>query len=271
MNNDMAADLMVIGNLFNFYKVFLLLLGGFAMWGLNHAGGRTFEYLMEVFPTHRFTIFQIKTVYSFFIYIAGTVVLLVGVIQPPKEVMIAAAGSIGLALGFALKDVAASILAGIVLLFDRPFVVGDRVTFDNVYGEIISIGLRSVRLVTLDDNEVTIPNARFISEVVASGNAGALDMMVVCDFHLALDADIDRAQEIIHEVIVTSRFVFLKKPIAFVVNEVVIAERLAIRIQAKAYVLDINYEKAFQTDIVSRVSKLFTKYSIPRPAFRLEG
>ena len=95
-----------------------------------------------------------------------------------KEFMLAAGGSIAVALGFALKDIAASLVAGLLLLFDRPFRVGDRVSFADVYGEIVSIGLRTVRLQTLDDNLVTIPNSRFITDVVASGNSGELDMML---------------------------------------------------------------------------------------------
>ena len=114
-------------------------------------------------------------------------------------------------MGIALKDVTASLIAGLILLFDRPFQVGDRVEFNGIYGDIVSIGLRSVRLNTLDDNLVTIPNARFITDVVASGNAGALDMMVVCSFYVALDADLQKVKSLIHEVVVTSRFAYLKK------------------------------------------------------------
>lgn len=269
MNNELVNDLLLVGSLFNPYKLAMLAIGGLFLWGLNYLSQRVFQYLMELFPTHRFSIYQAKTLFSFSVYILGSLVLLVGVVQPPREVLLAATGSVALALGFALKDVAASILAGLVLLFDRPFVVGDRVAFAGVYGEIVEIGLRSVRLKTLDDNMVTIPNARFMSEVVASGNAGALDMMVVCNFHLALDADIERAREIIHEVIVTSRFAYLEKPVVITVEEIEVAQRLALRLQAKAYVLDVVYEKAFQTDIVIRTAKLFVRDGISRPVMQI--
>ncbi len=43
-----------------------------------------------------------------------------------------------------------------------------------------------MRLVTLDDNLVTIPNSKFLTDVVSSGNSGALDMMVVVSFHLSI-------------------------------------------------------------------------------------
>ena len=231
-------------------------------WGISKAGQKVTEKL----PTRRFLILQITTLIGFVLYTVGAIALVVGVLQPPKEFMLAAGGSVAVALGFALKDIAASLVAGLLLLFDRPFRVGDRVSFDNVYGEIVSIGLRTVRLQTLDDNLVTIPNSRFITDVVASGNAGELDMMVVTDFHVGLDANLEEAKAIIEEVIFTSRFAYLKKPVTFAIEEIEVGYRLAIRLRAKAYVLDVHYEKAFQSDIVVRVSKRFTEAGVIRPA-----
>src|SRR5690606_10641164 len=179
--------------------------------------------------TRRFLILQVSTLIGFMLYIVGSIALVVGVLQPPKEFMLAAGGSIAVALGFALKDVAASLVAGLLLLFDRPFRVGDRVSFNDVYGEIVSIGLRTVRLQTLDDNLVTIPNSRFITDIVASGNAGALDMMVVTDFHVDFSVDLEKVQEIIREAIVISRHAYLKKPVSFAIQEVEVARTLGIR------------------------------------------
>ena len=247
-------------------KVFMLISAGIFIWLTNNALRRFAMGLMEKIPSRRFLILQVATLLTFIWYFGGVYWMIVGILQPPEKLMLALTGSAAVATGFALKDVAASIIAGLLLLFDRPFQVGDRVSFGDTYGEIVSIGLRSVRLNTLDDNLVTIPNSRFITEVVSSGNAGALDMMVVCNFHVALDADLEKAQELIHEAIVTSRFVYLKKPVTFSINEVVTAQRLAIQISAKAYVMDVHYEKAFQSDIVIRVTKLFAEHRINRPA-----
>jgi len=264
-SNGLVSDLLGVIEIFNVYALLLLFLGGFLIWGISTGISHFSNRLMEKVPTRRFLILQISTLITFALYIFGTVALVVGVLQPPKEFLIAAGGSIAVALGFALKDIAASLVAGILLLFDRPFRVGDRVTFGDTYGEIVSIGLRTVRLVTLDDNLVTIPNSRFITDVVASGNAGELDMMVVTDFHVSLDADIEAARKLIEEVVVTSRFAYLKKPVTFAIEEVEVARTLGIRLRTKAYVLDVRYEEAFQSDIVTRVTKLFRQHGVLRP------
>lgn len=264
-DKSIVNDLAVVVDMFNAYALLLLVLGGVVLWAINWGVQRIGQKLMARVPTRRFLILQISTLAGFVLYIFGSIALVVGVLQPPKEFMLAAGGSVAVALGFALKDVAASLVAGLLLLFDRPFRVGDRVSFNEVYGEIVSIGLRTVRLQTLDDNLVTIPNSRFITDVVASGNAGALDMMVVTDFHVTFEADLERVQDIIREVIVTSRYAYLKKDVSFAIEESALGEIPCIRVRAKAYVLDVHYEKAFQSDIVVRVTRLFQAQQIPRP------
>ena len=225
------------------------------------------DYIYKRFPLRRLLVSQIVTSVTFLLYIIGTPLLIYVILSPPKELMIAVGGSVAVALGLSLKDLVASVIAGFILLFDRPFLVGDRVSFDGTYGDIKSIGLRAVRVVTLDDNLVTIPNNRFMNDVVASGNAGALDMMVVMNFHLRLDADIQKARDILYEVLVTSRFVYLNKPVNTVVSEVAVAEQIVIQLTAKAYVLDTRFEKDFQTDVYLRTTQAFKQAGILRPLF----
>ena len=104
-----------------------------------------------------------------------------------------------------------------------------------------------------------------MSDVVSSGNAGALDMMLVFDFYIALDADIRLARNLLYEVVVTSRYAYLKKPVNIVMTEMAVAERLAIQLRAKAYVIDVRFEKAFQTDVVLRATEAFNRHQIKRP------
>jgi small-conductance mechanosensitive channel len=216
-------------------------------------------------PSRRLLIAQVVTIVSFAIYILGGGYLFYGVVQPPKELLLAVSGTLAVALGLSLKDLIASVVAGVILLFDRPFQVGDRVTFEGAYGEIKSIGLRAVRLVTLDDSIVTIPNSKFVTDAVTSGNSGALDMMIEIDFHVDLSANLREARGVLHEVAATSKYVFLAKPVSIVMNEVSFSERPAIQIRVKCYVLDVRFEKALQTDIILRGNEALRNTRIPRP------
>lgn len=265
MNDSQLNQIGQIIELIRFDRIVLLVMGLAFLFFLSKTLYRVAENLGSRFNNKRILILQITTVLSFVLYIVGVPLLIYSSLKPPKELILALGGSIAVAVGFAIKDVVASFVSGIVMLFDRPAQVGDRITVGDVYGEVKSIGLRAVRLVTLDDNVVTIPNTKLVAEQVSSGNYGALDMMVVVNFHTAIGANIDRISEILHEVVVTSRYVYLAKPVVVTVKECEVGMKLALKFAVKSYVLDVRYEKAFETDIVTRASEVFLTEGIERP------
>ena len=226
------------------------------------------DRLGQRFTERRLLAQQVATVLRFTIYFTTFILVVRSVFRLDKQTMMALTGTIAVGVGFALKDLAASVLAGITILFDRPFHVGDRVTFDGLYGEITSIGLRSVRLTTLDDSMVTIPNNKFLTEVVVSGNAGSLHMQVDMDFFISQDSDVKRAKREVLEALRTSRFVFLEKPTMVLVKDLIHDNYLVTRLRAKAYVLDVRHEKAFETDVTERVKEAFARMNISPPAMR---
>lgn len=262
MNNNQLDQ---IFDLIQLDRIFFLIIGIIIIIGAVKLIKKFGENLTKKFSAKRLLILQLTTIIGFSIYFIGVPLLIYTSLKPPKELLIALGGSLAVAIGFAIKDIVSSFVAGIVLLFDRPAQVGDRVQIGDTYGEIKSIGLRAVRLVTLDDNTVTIPNTKFITDHVSSGNTGELDMMVVCHFHTALDENIDMIRDILNEVVITSRFVYLAKPVTIIIEEVEIGMKLALKFSVKAYVLDVRYEKAFSTDIMTRATEVFNIKNIKRP------
>ncbi|HOY76986.1 MAG TPA: mechanosensitive ion channel [Hyphomonadaceae bacterium] len=218
------------------------------------------------FSVRRLFMKKLQTIVQFIVFIATTIAVVTLSFQIDATVLAIIGGSVAVAVGFAVKDLVASFIAGIIIILDRPFQVGDRIEFGGYYGDITAIGLRSVRLQTLDDNTVTIPNSKFLSDISSSGNFGALDMQVVMDFHIGTDQDMDRACEIIREAALSSRYVFLAKPIVVLVTQTVLGNLLAVRLRLKAYVLDARHEKAFETDVNLRVLRAFSAAAILPPA-----
>ena len=126
------------------------------------------------------------------------------------------------------------------------------------YGEVVEIGLRTTRIVTLDDNLVSIPNNRFLNDAVASANAGALDQMCVMTFHIGAAEDFETARRVLYEATVASRFVYLRKPVVVLMREAPVPGLdavMAIELKVKAYVMDGRYESAFSTDVHERVKR----------------
>ncbi len=226
----------------------------------------TVERLSGQFANRRFLFQKLATVLQFVLYVGTGVSVLSLSLDLDDGALAVIGGTVAVSVGFAVKDLVASFIAGIMIMLDRPFQVGDRVSFGGQYGDVTAIGLRSVRMQTLDDNTVTIPNNKFLNEITSNGNYGALDMQVVIDFHVGADQDILLAREVVSEAAVSSRYAYLPKPVVVLVEQVVSSNLVAIRLRLKAYVLDIKYEKALVTDVNLRVLQAFAKHGIKPPA-----
>lgn len=233
---------------------------------LIHVLSKNMEHLGERFQNKRLLISQIGTFFRFVLYLLGIVGALASVFQLSHDLLLAIGGTAAVSIGFALKDYVASVVAGVVILIDRPFQVGDRVSFDGYYGEVRHIGLRSVRLVTLDDNQVTIPNNKFLTDSVASGNAGAIEMMIQMDFFIGIDQDVAVAKKVVEESLTSSRFISLKLPWYVNLSETIQDNYFAIRIRARGYIADTQHEKDFETDVTERVLEGFRTAGVGPPA-----
>lgn len=226
---------------------------------------RLLDDLGERFTDRRLFLKKISAITRLVIIVAAFGIALAMTLDLQSSALLALAGTIGLAVGFSFKDVIASLMAGVILLIDEPFQVGDRITFGEHYGEVTEIGFRSVRLVTLDDNLVTIPNSAFLTDSVASANAGALDCMVVVPFYVAAAEDFQEARRLITEAGATSRYVYLQKPLVTNIHDAFMGERFVTIIQLKAYVFDARYEKAFLSDVTERVKLALRRRGIKTP------
>ncbi|WP_027695309.1 mechanosensitive ion channel family protein [Vibrio litoralis] len=244
-----------------FFSFFVIL----ASWILLRFTNRLVETFSTQFVQYRMVLQKLQSFFQFFVYMtAGLVVFMIS-FRINDQILTLIGGTLAVSIGFALKDLAASFIAGLTVMIDRPFQVGDRVTFEGNYGDIITIGLRSVRMRTLTDDIITIPNNKFLSEVTMSGNYGALDMQCVIPFYIGMDQDINLARDLIQEAASSSRYIHLPKPVVVLVNQEIADNYMAIKLTCKAYVVDTVYEKLFETDITLRVMKEFKHHNIQPP------
>ena len=190
-----------------------------------------------------------------------TIVLLNLFLNLSKENILAVTGTVALALGFAFKDYASSIIAGIVGLFESPYGVGDRVKIGEFYGEVISYGLRAVKIQTPDDNTITIPHNKIWTEAISNANTGALEAQVVTEFHFAHDIDVNLVRKILYRVAQTSKYTALKLPILVVMEE----KPWGSLFKLKSYPLDARDEFIYKTDLTVRAKEAFTKHQLAYP------
>jgi small-conductance mechanosensitive channel len=237
-----------------------------AAWLLLRFTDRIVNQLGTAFGEYRLTLQKFSAFFRFGIFFVTIISVILLSLEISQQVLAILGGTAAVAVGFAMKDLVASLVAGVMIMFDRPFQVGDRVTFAGQYGDIMSIGLRSVKLRTLDDSMVTIPNNMFLNEVTSCGNYGVLNMQVMIDFLIGIDQDVHRAREIVLEAAVTSNYVYLANPVEVLVSQVATDGHVALRLRLKVYVLDTVFEKAFETDVTLRVMDAFRAENIEPPA-----
>ena len=186
----------------------------------------------------------------------GLYVIIRFVFQVSADGLFAATAAIGVAIGFAAQDMLKNIFGGLVIITDRPFQVGDKISVAGTYGEVSSIGLRSTRIVTPDDNLVTVPNAQVVDSQVANANAGALDCQVVTDLYLPGWVDERLAKQIAFQAAASSKYVYRNKPIVVIVKDE-FKETFLTKIKVKAYVIDTRFEFLLMSDITERCREAF--------------
>ncbi len=117
----------------------------------------------------------------------------------PLTSWLTSAGIVGIAVGFAAKDTLSNLFSGIFIVADSPYKVGDYVVLDNtIRGEVLEIGMRSTRLLTRDDIEVTVPNAVIANAQIVNETGGPHEKMRVrVKVDAAYGSDVDRVEQVL--------------------------------------------------------------------------
>ncbi len=115
---------------------------------------------------------------------------------------IASAGILGLAISFAAKDTLANLVSGVFIMADAPYKLGDFIVLDSgERGVVRSIGIRSTRLLTRDDVEITVPNSIMGNTKVINEAGGRHEKFRIrVKVGVAYGSDIDKVHEILLDV-----------------------------------------------------------------------
>jgi len=114
--------------------------------------------------------------------------------------LIAGMGIIGIAIALAAQDLFSNFFGGAVIVTDQPFKVGDRVMINDVLGDVIHIGPRSTRIITLDSDIVTMPNTKIATNVVHNYSLPNPQVRIQIPVAVYADSDIDQVRRVLTEV-----------------------------------------------------------------------
>jgi potassium-dependent mechanosensitive channel len=108
-------------------------------------------------------------------------------------------GALGIGVGFGLQNIVNNFVSGLMLLFERPFKVGDMVVVDNQTGTVRKIGLRSTVIETFDRSELIVPNSQFISGTVTNWTRSSHIARIRIAVGVAYGSDVDLVLKLLKE------------------------------------------------------------------------
>lgn len=139
------------------------------------------------------------SIIRYFIIVIGFIIILqtVGIDLTALNVL---AGAVGIGLGFGLQNIVNNFISGIIILFERPIKVGDRIEVGNVEGDVVRVGGRSTEVVTNDNITIIIPNSKFITENVINWSHNDRKVRFRIPVSVAFGSDVRLVERLLLEV-----------------------------------------------------------------------
>jgi len=180
--------------------------------------------------------------------------------------LVAAVGVAGVGVGFAFHGVLANIIAGLSIIFTKPYRVGEYIELLGVHGQVVTVELFSTTLVQLDQSRVVIPNHKIVGEILHNyGTIRQLPLTV----GVAYEANLHEVFEAVKEVIAANARV-LKDPVPIIGITELGASTITLSIQPWVAVPDFIPARAelYQT-IVEKFRERKIEIPFPKSEIRL--
>lgn len=166
-------------------------------WVLNKLSNKAVEKAINKRSDHAHAEFTAKKATSYAIYtIAGFAIL--GAFGVPLSALSTFLGLIGLGLSFALRDTIANFIAGLMIMVNQPFKVGDQIETQGEEGTVKNIRIRATDIRTYDGKLVIIPNSQLYNDVVINNTAYDERRFKVI-VGVGYDDDVQKAKELAEE------------------------------------------------------------------------
>jgi small conductance mechanosensitive channel len=146
------------------------------------------------------------------VFFSGKVVMLIGLLVALSQLgieigpVLAGLGIAGFIVGFALQDTLSNFAAGMMILFYRPFDVGDLVEAGGVTGKVKTMNLVSTTITTFDNQKMVVPNSKIWGYVIRNITAEP-NRRIDMTFGISYTDDIDHAESVLNDIVKTHNLV----------------------------------------------------------------
>jgi len=210
------------------------------------------------------------TIYLIIVFLG--IFISLGVLNLDKTVtsLLAGAGVIGLAIGFAFQEIAANFVSGVFIAIRQPYQIGDIVEIDDMYGEVSKINLRTTSLVTFQGIEIFVPNKSMFTKPLKNYTTTPTRRLDI-DVGISYNDDLEFVEKLTTDTLSTLEGRTQEKPIEFFYKEFGAS---SINFEARIWINypdDNNFMRTRHAAII-KIKKAFDKnnISIPFPIRTIE-
>ena len=213
-------------------------------------------------------IFELLARFAGFIIFATAIVMALDLLGVNVMPFIAGAGVAGVAIGFAAKDTLSNLIAGVLLIIDRPFEVGDRIEVwrapsgSATWGDVIDIGLRATKIKTTDNIVIIIPNNEIMLRDIINYTTITEKIRVRIDIGVAYDADMQKAKSIMLQAAESADWVSKEPPPKVVVRNF---GESSVDLQVRVWIANPRKRMDTISYITDKVKELFDEQGVEIP------
>lgn len=213
-------------------------------------------------------LFDLLIRFSHFIIYTVAIVIALDLLGINVVPFVAGAGVAGIAIGFAAKDTLSNLIAGVLLIIDRPFEIGDRIEVwsapagSATWGDVIDIGLRATKIKTTDNIIIIIPNNEIMVRDIINYTIISENIRVRINIGIAYDADLQKAKNAILQVAQATEWVADDPPPKVVVRNF---GESSVDLQLRVWIYDARRRMDTISDITDKVKEAFDAEGIEIP------
>ncbi len=171
-------------------------------------------------------------------------------------------GLLSVGIGFGLQNITLNFISGLIILFERPVTVGDRVSVADIEGDVTETNIRSTKVRTLNNISIIVPNSEFVSKDVINYSHGDPTYRLDVSVGVSYGSDLDTVLKALNEVAEESKGV-LKSP----KHEVHLVEfgDSSWNMQLRTWISDVKYYPCVRNELNQAIVHKFREYDIEIP------
>ncbi|WP_352432881.1 mechanosensitive ion channel domain-containing protein [Mucilaginibacter sp. PAMB04168] len=193
------------------------------------------------------------------------VILIIGVLLAvtasgiPLDKLTVVLGALSVGIGLGMQNIVNNFVSGIILIFEKPFRIGDYVELADKKGKVQDIGIRSSKMLTPQGSEVIIPNGDLLSGRLVNWTLSNDFLKTELVFKVSIDTDLQALSKVIEEEIEKTDKIVKNLPPEILINTILLD---AVELKVLVWITDIYSEAGFKTDLYKRLLPRFKELQV---------